>query len=237
MANIFFQFKRFIVFQDNCAFKVTTDACILGVYPDLFYPDKICDIGTGTGILSLMMAQKFPEARINAVEIDELSAQQASENIKRSPWSSKIHVYHKSIQDFAKQNKGNYDLVICNPPYFEKHLQSTDQRKNLARHNDTLSISELIEYGTTLLKKTGMFYSILPPHSYDKLKSEFMVRKFNLVDKLEIFSAPDKPLNRIVSGFSNKTNVEKRHSLTIHTASGGYTEDFKRLLKDYYLAF
>ena len=163
MANSFFEFKQFTVHQEDCAFKVTTDACILGAYPEIPEPEKICDIGTGTGILSLMMAQKFSGAIIDAIEIDPLSAKQAGENFKSSPWDNRITVFNDSIQHFARQNKIKYDMVICNPPYFEDHLRSKDHRKNLARHNYKLSLSELAEYVKDLLTDMGYFYAILPP--------------------------------------------------------------------------
>jgi tRNA1Val (adenine37-N6)-methyltransferase len=237
MANSFFEFKQFTIHQDNCAFKVTTDACILGAYPELFQPEKICDIGAGTGILTLMLAQKYPGAMIDAIEIEPLAAGQADENINSSPWENRISIFNESIQRFTKQRKYKYDMIICNPPYFEDHLMSKDQRKNLARHNYKLSLSELVECVQDLVIDKGFFYTILPPQSYEKLKSELENKGFNLYDKLEIISAPEKSLYRIVAGFCKMALKNKTKKLVIHHNNGEYTDAFKDLLKDYYLAF
>lgn len=237
MANSFFEFKQFIIHQDQCAFKVTTDASILGAYPNIPPPETICDIGTGTGVLSLMMAQKFSCAKIDAVEIDPLSAQQARENIKLSSWDSRIAVFNESIQDFKRQKIGQYDMIICNPPYYEDQLWSENQRKNLARHNYKLSLSELVEYVSDILNETGFFYSILPPQSFKNLEAGLLNKGFNLFDKLDIFNAPGKPLYRVIGGFCKKLINKENKSLTIYNTNGDYSVEFKTLLKDFYLAF
>ena len=237
MGNTSFEFKQFTIRQDKRVFKVTTDACILGGYPDIQPPTSICDIGTGTGVLALMMAQKFPEAIIDAIEIDPLSTKQAAGNINSSPWNDRILIFNESIQQFAKKAKSKYDLIICNPPYFEDHLRSGDQKKNLARHNFKLSLSELAETILELLADQGFFYTILPAYSFEKLSSDLQLKGFKLHDKLEIYNTPGKPLSRVIGGFCRMEMLNKDNKLIIYNNEGNYTDGYKKLLKDYYLAF
>ena len=143
MANSYFEFKKFKIYQDRSAFKVTTDACILGAYVHALNPDSICDIGTGTGIIALMLAQKYPGSTIDAVEIDRSSAIQAQENVKASPWSEKISIFNQSIQDFSIHNKRKYNLIVCNPPYYEDHLRPKDNQRHLAMHNYKISMKSI----------------------------------------------------------------------------------------------
>ena len=155
MANSFFEFKKFKISQDKAAFKVTTDACILGAYINTLNPGFICDIGTGTGVIALMLAQKFTNAKIDAVEIDNLSAKQAQENVDSSPWTSRISVINENIQDFSDNSKRKYSLIVCNPPYYEDFLKSKDQRNNLTKHNIKISIKDLAKSINDLLIDHG----------------------------------------------------------------------------------
>jgi tRNA1Val (adenine37-N6)-methyltransferase len=237
MANSFFAFKQFTIHQGKSVFKVTTDACILGAYVNLSNLSAICDIGTGTGILSLMMAQKFSGATIEAIEIHPISAIQAKENIQMSPWNMRISVYNESIQRFARKQTNKYDLIICNPPYFEDQMKSKNPGKNLARHNYRLSINVLAETMSNLLNQEGWCYVILPPISFNHFYPKMKMSGFELNDKLVIYSAPDKPVNRIIGGFSKLKISQKENRLFIYDHNGYYTSEFKNLLKDYYLAF
>jgi tRNA1Val (adenine37-N6)-methyltransferase len=237
MSNTYFKFKKFTIHQDKCSFKVTTDTCLLGAYANILQPGRICDIGTGSGILSLMMAQKFPGALIDAVEIDPLSARQARENVDASLWKERISVYNESIQSFAKTATQKYDMVISNPPYFEDHLRSHDPRKSLARHNLRLSFIELAEIVDYFLTNNGRFYTILPPDPFQRLNETLQIRGFRLNDQLEIYNSPEKPLYRIIGGFNRQKSWLSRTRLFIYDGEKEYTQEFKILLRDYYLAF
>jgi tRNA1Val (adenine37-N6)-methyltransferase len=237
VSNTYFEFKQFKIYQDKSAFKVTTDACILGAYADTSNPDSICDIGTGTGVLALMLAQKFPGARIDAVEIDNLSALQAKENARSSPWAKRISVFNGSIQDFSISNKRKYNLIVCNPPYYEDYLKSKDYRNNLTKHNFKISIKELAVSINDLLMDNGLFYTIMPPFSFNKLKAELEVYDIGLFDRLDIYSKLNKPLYRKIGGFSRGTGCMTKNTIFISNENGDYSKNLKKLLKDYYLAF
>ena len=237
MSNTYFEFKRFTIQQDKCSFKVTTDSCLLGAYVDFLKPARICDIGTGTGVLALMLAQKFSDAIIDAVEIDPISSGQALKNVNASPWKDRVFVYNESIQAFSKANRQKYDLIISNPPYFENHLKSSDSRKNLARHNLRLSMAELAEISANVLDEKGRFYTILPQVSFHRLVAQLQTLGFYLNDLLEIFIYPEKPLYRIIGGFGRQKNQRRGSSLFIYRQKSEYTPEFRNLLRDYYLAF
>lgn len=237
MANPCFEFKKFKIHQDRSAFKVTTDACVLGAYVHALNPDSVCDIGTGTGIIALMLAQKFPDSKIDAVEIDKSSAIQARENADVSPWSERIMVINQSIQDFSILSKKKYNLIVCNPPYYEDHLRSKDNQKNLTRHNYKISIKELANSISILLKDEGVFYTIMPAFSFGRFREELERFNIRLFDKLGIHSRLEKPLYRYIGGFCRKKDDMKENTLIIYNENGEYSEGFKKLLKDYYLAF
>jgi len=237
MSSTYFEFRQFKIYQDKSAFKVTTDACILGAYAEALNPDSICDIGTGTGVIALMLAQKFPGAKIDAVEIDNLSAIQAIENARSSPWAGRISVFNKSIQDFSLSNKRKYRLIVCNPPYYEDHLKSKDYRNNLTKHNFKISIKELAVSIDDLLMDKGLFYTIMPPFSFNKLLAELEEHDIRLFNKLDIYSKLNKSLYRNIGGFSRKPQSMTRNTLFISNENGDYSDNYKQLLKDYYLAF
>ena len=235
MANSYFEFKKFKIYQDKSAFKVTTDACILGAYVNAVQVDTICDIGTGTGIIALMLAQKFPDSYIDGVELDELSAIQARENVNASPMSDRITVFNESIQDFSVHKKSRYNLIVSNPPFFEDHLKSKIKRNNLTRHNLKLSIKELANSINILLSDDGIFYTIMPPFSFDKLQTELERFNIRMFDKVDIHSKLKKPLYRNIGGFSRKPGDVKENKLIISNDNGEYSNNLKKLLKDYYL--
>lgn len=237
MAQSYFEFKKFIIYQDKAAFKVTTDACILGAYVNTSIAFSICDIGTGTGILALMLAQKFQDSSIDAVELDDLSAIQARENVNASPWSDRIRVFNESIQDFSSHNGRKYNLIVCNPPFYEDHLKSKNTQNNLTRHNSKLSIKELAECINILLKDNGIFYTIMPPVSFHKLQQELTGFDIGLFDKLDIQSRQEKPLYCMIGGFSREPAKMRENTLIISGDNGEYSEYFVNLLKDYYLVF
>ena len=159
----YFQFKEFTIHQDKCAMKVCTDACILGAWVantiEASSIKNILDIGCGTGLLSLMLAQKI-EASIEAIEINLDAANQATENISNSPWSENIQVIHTSLQNFISSKK--YDLIISNPPFYEDDLRSGDEHKNAAKHDTALKLVELILFVKDHLADKGIFAVLLP---------------------------------------------------------------------------
>jgi tRNA1Val (adenine37-N6)-methyltransferase len=183
-----------------------------------------------------MLAQKFPDSKIEAVEIDNISAIQAQENVNASPWPERITVFNESIQDFSIRESRRYNLIVCNPPFYEDHLKSTDERNNLTKHNFKFSIKELANSINILLQDHGIFYSIMPPFSFRKLQVELEGFNIKLIDKLVIHSKIKKPIYRIIGGFSRITESIKQDTLIISKDNGEYSDNLKKLLKDFYLA-
>lgn len=163
MANNFFKFKQFTIFQNDEVLKVSTDSVLLGAWVPLAHYKKILDIGTGTGLLSLMLAQRFSQAYIDAVEIDSIAYQVAKENFRLSPFAERINLFHESIQNFTTQNNGNrYDLIVTNPPYFNNQKPAATIGKNIQKHGSCLSYDELAETARSLLTMDGVMAFVFP---------------------------------------------------------------------------
>ncbi len=237
MSDSYFSFKKFTIYQEKAAMKITTDACILGSYARSTRPKKILDIGIGTGILSIMLAQRYKSAEVVGIESDQSSANQAQLNSDTCPWCDRIKINHIRIQDFVKEIPGKFDLIICNPPYYEYQLKSPFLRKNLARHAIDLPFSSLAYAINKLLKEEGNFYTITPYESFQRLSAELTLLGIGLFDYLEIFNTPEKPLCRIIGGFSKTQRKKIEKKLFIKNENKEYSTFFKYLLKDFYLAF
>jgi tRNA1Val (adenine37-N6)-methyltransferase len=236
MSNTYFQFKQFRIEQDKCAMKVCTDSCILGAYTDVNNVKQILDMGTGTGLLSLMLAQRS-QALIDTVEIDKEAFEQAKNNILNSPWKDRINIYYQSIQKFSENIPMKYDLIISNPPFFSNHLKSPKQNKNIALHNEALSFKELAGAVSKLLLPSGLFFVLLPAYEFHIFREEASVYNLQVTKILNIKDKPGSPLLRVIAVFSFSESSIKEQELIIKNEEGNYSNDFKELLKDYYLYF
>lgn len=195
MANSYFQFKRFTVCQQHCAMKVGTDGTLLGAWaaaPQA--PGRILDIGTGTGLIALMMAQRFPEALVTAIDIDEMAVSQAVENVAASPFADRIRVVAADVQTFRTAEK--FDSIVCNPPFFEDSLTCPDPQRTEARHTVTLGYRQLIESVFRLLKDDGLFSVIIPTDCRARLESEAHLRGFFISRVCSIQTTPRKAPKR-----------------------------------------
>ncbi len=152
MSNSCFQFKQFKINQDRCAMKVGTDGVLLGTWTDVSGVQSILDVGTGTGLIALMLAQRSSAAIISGIEIDGDAAAQAVENVNNSPWREKINIEAVSLQTFTKNTGCRFDLIVSNPPYFNKSLKNPDAQRSVARHSDLLSRQDLLTAADTLLR-------------------------------------------------------------------------------------
>jgi tRNA1Val (adenine37-N6)-methyltransferase len=234
MANDFFNFKQFTVKQDKTAMKVGIDSVLLGSWTTVSGLEKnVLDIGTGTGLLALMMAQKIPNAKIIACEIDENACEQALENISASVWSERITVVNADIRTFTQNSKG-FDLIICNPPYFEKSLKSQDSKRNFARHNDCLPFPDLMDCVHKLLHNKGRFALIVPEDKVDTLIKIAGEKKLFPIRRLNVKSKETKPVNRIIMELSYMFKPQEEMSLTVRTGNS-YSDNYKSLTKDFYL--
>jgi tRNA1Val (adenine37-N6)-methyltransferase len=230
-----FQFKQFKILQDKTAMKVSTDACILGAYTDVSKCERILDIGTGTGLLALMVAQRNQEAVIDAVEIDEGAYNQAVENVSESVFSERVNVFHTTIQQFQTANL--YDLIISNPPFYQNHLQSEKSQKNLAHHTISLSFEDLIVSVNKFLKPNGTFVVLLPVHETTCLVE--IAAQFQIFPQkqLQIRHRQNSKILRIITTFGYSEKIKIIEELIIKNLDETYTEDFIELLKDFYLIF
>ncbi len=240
MANHYFQFKQFIIHQDACAMKVTTDSCLFGSMIGSLLNENIIqnvlDIGSGSGLLSLMIAQQYPEALIDAIEIDDAAANQAVENIQASPWKDQIQVVHTDIKLYKADKK--YDLVISNPPFYENELKSPSMRKNIAHHQTHLLPADLVQAICENISESGKFILLLPYKKKDEWL--MLIKKVGL--QAEQIVLVKQTINhssyfRMIIQGSVGTGVEniKESVITIKDGDNQYTDAFKLLLKDYYL--
>lgn len=221
--------------------KVCTDACVLGAYATVGKGGRLLDIGTGTGLLALMAAQRNPTAQVDAVEIDEQAAGQAVENIAASPFAHRISVTQGRIQDVV--GMGVYDHILTNPPFYTNHLRSPDAATNRALHTDDLPFPELIEAVGRLLKPEGEWWVLLPPYQTTQLCQLATEAGLFPFESLSLRHNQQKPVFRQITGFSRRQIAPKQALLTIFeadpkSASGvTYTDEFRALLRDFYLLF
>ncbi|MBN2480392.1 MAG: methyltransferase [Bacteroidales bacterium] len=236
MSNDYFKFKRFTVNQDKCAMKVGTDGVLLGAWTKAEGVRRILDVGTGTGVVALMLAQRS-KAMIDAVEIDEDAVRQAQQNVAASPWSDRIHVYHTSFQEFYIQRNFLYDLIVSNPPYYHHALKSKGEFRTTARHTVKLNYNELIEYAAKLLTAEGRISVIVPHDISDAFVEYAWFNQLYPLRILKIRSTPSKPFSRTVIEFIRKKNHRPEISeFTIMQGNNrSITEEYKRLTAEYYL--
>jgi tRNA1Val (adenine37-N6)-methyltransferase len=209
--------------------KVSTDACLLGAWcRAINQPKTIVDIGTGTGVLSLMLAQKFNAAKIDAVEIEHDAFVQASNNFIHSNFKNRITCYHQNIQQFAKNTDKKYDIIISNPPYFDGDLQTENEKANVAKHSAALTLDELINCIYQLLADDGICYLILPSHRINELKLP--------IEKIcYIKDNPKANIKRAMVKMSKKSTSTTEEILLLKNENQNYTYEFIELMKPYYL--
>ena len=234
--NHFFQFKEFIIKQDKTAMKVTTDACLFGAWAAACLKEavigSILDIGTGTGLLSLMLAQKV-DATFDAVEIDEQAADQATENFAESVWKDRLTVHHMDVTEFDRSRR--YDFIISNPPFFEGDLLSSDKKKNAAKHDASLTLKQLLQTVGQHLKPDGFFAILLPHHRTGDLTAFAEKANLYLAQQTLVKQTPTHEFFRTMSLFGKKTSSVINAEIIIKGEDGNYTEAFISLLKPYYL--
>jgi tRNA1Val (adenine37-N6)-methyltransferase len=233
--NQYFKFKQFTIWQDQTAMKVCTDACILGAYVDVKNTKRILDIGTGTGLLSLMMAQRT-EAIIEAVEIDKSAYNQAITNISESIFRNKINVFNHNIIDFESDK---FDLIVSNPPFYQHSLQSPDNQVNKALHSTELSFEGLVQSVNRLLENEGRFIVLLPLFETNEFIKIASQNSLFLHHQLTIRHDESKPVFRVISTFKKTQTADyQTDNLIIWKKNGKvYSNEFKELMKDYYLIF
>lgn len=236
--NKIFQFKQFSVDQSDCGMKINTDGVLLGALAEIENPQQILDIGAGTGVIALMLAQRFPFAKIDAVEIDEKTAQTASENFRNSSFADRLELYFASFEDYLNQYPDKkYSLIISNPPFFIGSLKSETAAKELARHTNKHFFERLIANAVSNLEKAGQLTLILPLETADlvrriSIESGFHVQKQILIQSFD-YSLPHREL--LSFGF-NPVEVEKR-TFVIYDRPKEHSKEYQELLKDFFTIF
>lgn len=239
MSNEIFEFKKFSIKQDRCAMKVGTDAVLLGSWVNTEGCNNILDIGTGTGIIALMLAQKT-SSHITALEIDQASFEQATDNVLQSPFKGQISVVNKAFQAYWKANPSKFDLIVSNPPYFVDSLKSNDTTRSTARHADVLPFNELLEGVNQILSPQGKFCLILPKKEAEYFCKLAEQKNLYLAKLLRVRNSPDKEEDkRHIMQFSFGKHHYTEQSLYIRTSSNPpeYSPEYKELTMDYYLHF
>jgi tRNA1Val (adenine37-N6)-methyltransferase len=244
VSNNFFRFKQFTIHQDRCAMKVCTDACLFGALASKssqLAVQSVLDIGTGTGLLSLMYAQKNGEAAIDAVEIDERAARQAKENFNASPWKERLNVYHTSIQQFHNLTdwpislSTKYNVILSNPPFYENDLKSKSEKRNLALHSCQLTLEELFDAAFYYLTNEGIFAVLLPYNRMKECTNLATGLSFHLSKKVLVKQTPKHTYFRSILWFTKQPAITEELLIVIQNEEGKYTNEFIALLKDYYL--
>ena len=229
-----FSFKQFAIRQERCAMKVGTDGVLLGAWaPECIAGGRILDIGTGTGVMAIMAAQRNPSARIVGVEIDEMSALQARENAEASPWADRVEIVNADIRSY--EAAAPFDLVISNPPYFVDSLKSPDSGRTTARHTVSLDFGELMSAVERLLAPDGLFAVIVPAEAASRVVAS---GRLALRRRCDVRSKPSAgPIRTMMEFAAGYCGAPEFSELTIGDGKGGYTAEYVALTRDFYLKF
>jgi tRNA1Val (adenine37-N6)-methyltransferase len=231
-----FKFKYFSVEQAKYAHAVGTDAMILGALVDSTNtPDTILDIGTGTGVLALMIAQRFPMAKVVGVEKNDLAAELAQRNFENSPFKQRVCIVHESFQDYASFSVEKFELILSNPPFFKDATLAPSDVRTMARHQASLTIRELLDGVEKVLAPSGQFWVILPTDQAVDLIG--LSTNLKLRRRIRIFGKPKKHIRDVLmlSSTEGTSEIQVEHSaLTIRNESGNYTDEYKELTKAFH---
>ena len=232
-----FQFKEFTIHQDKTAMKIGTDGVLLGAWIDMpEQPESILDIGTGTGLIALMLAQRYDSQTIDALEIEPNAYEQAVENFENSDWGNRLFCYHASLQEFVKEIDGKYDLIISNPPYYNDTFKKLDKNRALARHTKSLSFNELLSATAKLLSKTGACAFIIPFHEEEIFLK--LAKQNNLYPQriTRVKGNIKTDFKRVLLQLKFSNTAPKTDELTIEIGRHIYTKKYMRLVEKFYLS-
>lgn len=233
MPNDWFRFKQFLIRQDRTAMKVGTDGVLLGAWAGICHPARILDIGTGTGLVSLMLAQRFPEAIIDALEIDPESALQARENTGGSSWGERIRVIQADFLQWAPG--GKYDLIVSNPPFFGRSLPSPDAVRNRARHDRSLPLDGLITGSSGILEPGGGLSLVIPIQRLPEVVTAIGRASLLLNRIARVRATPASPVKRLLIHLGRSTAPPEISELVIEAQPGSFSEEFRGLIEEFYL--
>ena len=236
MPNTFFRFKNFVIYQDRCVMKVGTDSVLIGAWAHGGH--RILDVGTGTGVVAMMMAQRFADAVVDAVDIDADACSQAVANVADSPFADRVRIWHMPVQQLAEKPEleGAYQAIVSNPPFFENALKAPEQARNKARHTDALPFAELFASVRKLLAKEGEFSVIIPFNYRSRLESEASLCGFFLSRVCGVRTTPTKQPKRYLLAFRllPDESIEKTEGL-LETSPGVRSPWYQTLTEEFYL--
>ena len=258
MASACFKFKQFTVWHDRCAMKVGTDGVLLGAWCPVgefrssggeefrslgvqefrsFKGFKVLDVGTGSGLIALMLAQRLPEAQISAIDIDSGAVEQAKYNFSVSPWADRLECHQQALQEL--EGEGIYDLIVSNPPYFQDSLKNPDSQRAMARHTDTLSYEELLKHSARLLTKEGIIALVLPIEAEQQIIALAQIYGLYPTHITHVYPKPGKAAKRLLIAFSPSPLASRlspiAYSLTLESETSPRSEAYKELTKEFYL--
>ena len=231
-----FKFKQFSINQDRCAMQVGTDAVLLGAWATVSHnPNSVLDIGAGTGILALMLAQKTNASNIEAIEIDADAYEQCTENFENTPWSDRLFCYHAALLEFTKEIEDQYDLIVSNPPYFSETSKTKNIAKNTARFQEAMPFEHLLFSVQKLLSLNGIFSVVIPFKEEAYFTALAANYHLQLNRKTLVKGTPHTAIKRVLLEFSFQQKVPETSVLVIETSRHQYTQDYINLTKDFYL--
>lgn len=228
-----FRFKHFNIHHHQATMKVGTDGVLLGAWVDVTDARRILDVGTGTGLIALMLAQRTPpDVLIDGIEISESDVQQARENIRLSPWPEKVQIHYRSLQEFQAEP---YDFIVSNPPYFNRSYQPPGLLRTQARHTITLSAQDLLEHSKRLLRETGTLAVILPEPEGRHLLTLAEQAGWYCTRESIFQSRKEKPIERLLLEFKLFESATKKESLVLYSSGENWSDDYRVLTRDFYL--
>ncbi|WP_334124729.1 tRNA1(Val) (adenine(37)-N6)-methyltransferase [Empedobacter brevis] len=228
-----FRFKQFEIFQDKTAMKVGTDGVLLGAWSNLERGENILDVGTGTGLISLMLAQRFPNSRVDAIEIDHDAFLQAKENFEHSIFSERLKIKSTSLQAYSSDKK--YDLIVSNPPFFTVNSSVDFDARKQARQQETLTFTELIENTAKMLHREGVASFIIPYDQMDDFYGKASQNDLKLSRIVYVKGNSNSPIKRVLMEFSFQERIVSKEELVIERERHQYTNEYISLTKDFYL--
>ena len=233
-----FTFKNFFVAHDRCAMKVGTDGVLLGAWAPIEGVQKALDIGTGSGLIALMLAQRNENVVVDAVELDTDAAEQAQENFIESMWAERLQVVNQNIIEFSEQAANKYDLIVSNPPYFEPAVLCRDEKRDQARYTATLTHEILLNCAKLCLSKQGLFCLVLPYEIGESVETMAQNSGWFTAFRINISDKAKTPCHRILLGFKREQVVATISTLVLKEENGrDYTEDFQQLIRPFYLKY
>ncbi|APT22070.1 tRNA (adenine-N(6)-)-methyltransferase [Flavobacterium columnare] len=231
-----FQFKKFSIQQDRCAMKVGTDGVLLGAWTPIFNnPHSILDIGTGTGLIALMLAQRTQAEQIDAIEIDDEAYEQCVDNFEQSPWNDRLYCYHAGLDEFVDEIDEEYDLIVSNPPFYTTDYKSNTESRDRARFEESLPFEELIEAADFFLSDQGIFALIIPFSEENKIKSLCQERSLYPLRITRVKGTPKSETKRSLIAFTRIKQEPLIDELIIENSRHNYTEEYIQLTQEFYL--